>query len=59
MNPKKINIFPNRIKRSTDELDNLLNDIISSDEIPYHIAADREKFSNSPLLQYLLLRSSS
>lgn len=54
-----MSIFSNRIKRSTNELDNLLNDIISSDEIPFHIAADREKFSNAPLLQYLLLRSSS
>lgn len=47
------------MKRSTNELDNLLNEIISSDEIPFHIATDREMISNAPLMQYLLLRSSS
>lgn len=46
-----------RIKRSADELDNLLNEIAADDEylnVPIHVI-DKEKLQSSPLLQYLLL----
>ncbi|XP_055300357.1 uncharacterized protein LOC129567471 isoform X2 [Sitodiplosis mosellana] len=47
-----------KIKRSTDELDNLLNEIVSDEEL-LNLAihgVDKEKVQNSALLQYLLLR---
>lgn len=47
------------MKRSTDELENLLNEIISDEELHNLPTHDKEKFQNSPLLQYLLLRKPS
>ncbi|XP_031624826.1 uncharacterized protein LOC116341725 [Contarinia nasturtii] len=47
-----------KIKRSTEELDSLLNEIVSDEELlnlsTLH-GIDKEKVQNSPLLQYLLL----
>lgn len=57
---RNVQIF-SRIKRSADELDNLLNEIASDEELlnlSLH-GIDKEKVQNSPLLQYLLLRKPS
>ena len=59
---KYTNIFFCRIKRSTDELDNLLNEIFTDEEFLNYLTihgVDKEKVQSSPILQYLLLRKPS
>lgn len=49
------------MKRSVEDLDNLLNQLITDEELhnlPLH-ATDKDKSQYSPLLQYLLLRKPS
>lgn len=51
-----------RIKRSTDDLDNLLNEIFTDEEFLNYLTIhgiDKEKVQSSPILQYLLLRKPS
>lgn len=52
-----------RIKRSVEDLDSLLNEIITDEELlnlPLHVAdKEKPKSQYSPLLQYLLLRKPS